>query len=283
GALQASLEEQGRLAPDQRHQFLTIIDEFQTLLGVDYAALLSELRKFGGTFALATQTLAHLDTLDPTLRPTTLANVDALYAFAVSAEDARTLVHELDEVVTATDLINQDDFRCYAKLTLAGRRLPVFSLALDPPPIGEPESAVQLRARARLRYSRPLVTVEAALALAAARYLPRHEMGAPQSNEEQPDTISVWDIVGRPSSHDATRAEIASDTPTRLPQRGRFGRRSRAGTSRGAPAGTPNFDLWSELFGDPNADLNTEARTGEEREQTHLPHAESGSGEETSS
>ncbi len=118
---------------------------------MDYAALLSELRKFGGTFALATQTLAHLDALDPTLRPTTLANVDALYAFAVSAEDARTLVRELDEVVTTTDLINQDDFHCYAKLTLAGRRLPVFSLALDPPPAGEPAVAAELRARARLR------------------------------------------------------------------------------------------------------------------------------------
>ncbi|MEO7001840.1 MAG: hypothetical protein ABI068_08425, partial [Ktedonobacterales bacterium] len=141
-----------------------MVDEFQSILGVDYAAMLSELRKFGGTFALATQALTHLDALDPTLRPTVLANVDALYAFAVSADDARTLTRELDEAVDVTDLINQDDYTCYAKLTLQGKRLPVFSLALDPPDRGEDDHAQYLRRRAQVRYARPLSEVDAALA-----------------------------------------------------------------------------------------------------------------------
>lgn len=67
--------------------------------------------------------IEYLDALDPTLRPTVLANVDALYVFATSAEDARALVHELDDAVEIADIINQDDFTCYAKLALDGRRL----------------------------------------------------------------------------------------------------------------------------------------------------------------
>ena len=211
--------------------------------------------------------------------------MDALYAFAVSAEDARTLVRELDEVITATDLINQDDFHCYAKLTLAGRRLPVFSLALDPPPVGEHAVAAELRARARLRYARPLVAVEEALALAAARYLPRHEAGAPQSDAGKggPDTVSVWDIVGQASGHDAMRAATAPDAATRPSQRGRFGRRPRASGSPGKRLGATGLDLWSELLGDPTTDLSTDTGTGGNREQAPPTRAESGDGKEAQS
>ncbi|MGH2485600.1 MAG: type IV secretion system DNA-binding domain-containing protein [Ktedonobacterales bacterium] len=176
GTLAVTLEEQARLHPNDRRRVLLVVDEFQTLLGVDYGAMLSELRKFGGTFALATQALAHLDALDPTLRPTVLANVDALYAFATSAEDAHVLAHELDDAVEVTDLINQDDYTCYAKLTLDGRRLPVFSLVLDPPPRGEMEMAERLHALARMRYARPVEEVDDLLAEAAARYTPPHEV-----------------------------------------------------------------------------------------------------------
>jgi hypothetical protein len=185
------------------------------------------------------------------LRPTTLANVDALYAFAVSAEDARTLVHELDEAITLTDLINQDDFHCYAKMTLAGRRLPVFSLRLDPPPIGEPEVAAQLRARSRLRAARPLLTVEAALAQAAARYLPRHEMAAAASAARPHDAMAVSEFARGSTGQEATGAEGAPSAPTRSVQRGRFGRRPRAHSSPSARSSAAAFDLWSDLLDDP--------------------------------
>ena len=44
----------------------------------------------------------------------------------MSGEDARML-HELDGI-EEDDITNLDDFTCYAKVSLGGRRLPVFSL-----------------------------------------------------------------------------------------------------------------------------------------------------------
>ncbi len=274
GALQVSLEEQARLAPEERRRFLVLVDEFQSILGVDYGAMLSELRKFGGTFALATQALAYLDALDTTLRPTVLANVDALYAFAASAEDARVLVRELDEALAVTDLINLDDFTCYAKMTLGGRRLPVFSLALDPPAPGDEQIARHVRGRARMRYARPLEAVEAALAGAAARYLPPHEVLDPSSSAhrhnlenqvlEPPAGVSARapgdaPAAGDNGSGDRRPSPDRSGGVTGLSgsnvrgRRGRFGRRPPANQSLVRPAGVPlveTADLWADLSDD---------------------------------
>ena len=256
GALQVSLEEQARLAPETRRRFFVVIDEFQSILGVDYAAMLSELRKFGGTFALATQALAHLDALDPTLRPTVLANVDALYAFAVSADDARTLTRELDEAVDVTDLVNQDDFSCYAKLTLQGKRLPVFSLALDLPERGDDDQAGHIRRRAQTRYARPLATVDEALTAAAARYLPLHELrsGAHALATEQGDTggavtASAVYTRGREGASSAPFVvPSGSASSTRGRTRGRFGRSATRASTRPSDADLSAApDLWAGL------------------------------------
>ena len=78
--------------------------------------MLAELRKYGGSFGLATQSLAYLDQLDRTLRATVLANIDHLFAFHMAGEDAR-LLHELDGIAE-DDITNLDDFQCYVKLSL---------------------------------------------------------------------------------------------------------------------------------------------------------------------
>jgi len=253
GALQVSLEEQAQLAPEARRRFLVVVDEFQSILGVDYAAMLSELRKFGGTFALATQALAHLDALDPTLRPTVLANVDALYAFAVSADDARTLTRELDEAVDVTDLINQDDYTCYAKLTLQGKRLPVFSLTLDLPGSGDDDQARQIRQRARLRYARPLAAVDAALATAAARYLPPHELRLGASSDhlglrEPTGTVSASTEGCEGSAPDMTTEGQEKTGNVRGKRRGRYGRRGATPISNTSDAALrAAADLWTGL------------------------------------
>src|SRR6266568_1199256 len=137
GLFQMALAEQVRLPIQERRHFLVLVDEFQFFGGANYQAGLAELRKMGGHFGLATQSLEYLDKLDRTLRSTVLANVDHLFAFAMSGIDARLLDHEF-EGVEIGDITSLDDFQCYALLSVGGRRLPVFSLSLAPPSTGDP-------------------------------------------------------------------------------------------------------------------------------------------------
>ncbi len=85
----AVIQEQGTLPPEERRGALVVVDEMQTMPGVDYESMLSELGKFGASFILATQSLAQLDDLSRTMRDTILANVGCLAAFQVAGTDAR--------------------------------------------------------------------------------------------------------------------------------------------------------------------------------------------------
>jgi hypothetical protein len=159
GLFHVTLAEQAELARAKRRQFLALIDEFQVYQGADFSTMLAGLRKYGGSFGLATQSLSYLDRLDSTLRPTVLSNVDHLFAFAMSGEDARML-HEFDGI-EEDDITNLDDFTCYAKMSLQGRRLPVFSLVLDPPAAGDPELAQRIHMLSQQHYARPGEVVDA--------------------------------------------------------------------------------------------------------------------------
>ena len=89
GLFHLTLAEQAELERAERRRFLALIDEFQVFLGADFGAMLAELRKYGGSFGLATQSLSYLDRLDRTLRSTVLANVDHLFAFDMTGVQTR--------------------------------------------------------------------------------------------------------------------------------------------------------------------------------------------------
>ena len=158
GLFEAALSEQAALLPDQRRRYLVLIDEFQVYRGANYQGMLAELRKYGGSFSLATQSLAYLDRLERTLRATVLANIDHLFAFHMAGEDAH-LLHELDGI-EEDDITNLDDFQCYVKLSLYGHRLPVFSLNLDAPPLPDSEVAQWVCLRSQQRDARPAGVVD---------------------------------------------------------------------------------------------------------------------------
>ncbi|HEU0075733.1 MAG TPA: type IV secretory system conjugative DNA transfer family protein [Dehalococcoidia bacterium] len=149
------VEEQVGFAPSQRSRLIALVDESSTLGAADYPRMLSELGKYGASFVLVTQSLAKLDAIDEALRPTLFSNIDGLTVFQVSAQDARYLAPELGGDLDIPDLTSLDDFECYARWWAEGRRLPTFSLRLDPPP---PTDAQRLQAiidRSAVRYGRP--------------------------------------------------------------------------------------------------------------------------------
>ena len=142
----AVIREQGSLPLEQRRGALVVVDEMQSMPGVDYESMLSELGKFGASFVLATQSLAKLDDLSPTMRDTILANVGCLAVFQVAASDARHLVWELGkERVTEDDVTSLPVHQCYVRATVGTERMPAFSMTVRKPDPGNPYTAELIR------------------------------------------------------------------------------------------------------------------------------------------
>ena len=155
------IREQERLPLAQRRGALVVVDEMQTIPGVDFESMLSELGKYGASFVLATQSLAKLDRLSPTMSDTLLSNIGCLAAFQVSSRDARELVWELGrERLSEEDIVSQPVHHCYVRATVGKRRLPTFSMAVRPPELGDPEAAARIR-RAASAYVTQLAEIEA--------------------------------------------------------------------------------------------------------------------------
>jgi hypothetical protein len=168
-----AIGDQAGLAQTDRRRATLLVDEFHTMPGADYEGILSELAKYGANLVLATQSLARLEALDReqgrALRATVFANLDGLFAFHTSAEDAAYLVRELGGGIDEADLLELGEYQCYAKLSAGGERLPVFSLRLDPPPAGDPAVGEALAAASAQRYGRDAGAVERDLQSALAR------------------------------------------------------------------------------------------------------------------
>lgn len=165
--------ERASLAPNERRPVTFIVDEFHSMGGADYESILSELAKYGANLVLATQSLATLEALDRerrrALRAKVFSNLDGLFAFHTSAEDARYLVPELGEEVDIADLVALGEHQCYVRLSAAAARLPTFSVRLDPPPVSDLMLADGLAAASTARYGRDRALVERDLRSALAR------------------------------------------------------------------------------------------------------------------
>ncbi len=155
------IREQERLPLAQRRGALVVVDEMQTIPGVEFESMLSELGKYGASFVLATQSLRKLDDLSPTMRDTLLANIGCLAAFQVSGRDARELVWELGrEQLAEDDIVGQPVHHCYVRASVGTERLPAFSMTVRKPQFGDPERAARIRAAASA-YVTPTETIEA--------------------------------------------------------------------------------------------------------------------------
>ncbi len=145
----AVVREQGNLPIEQRRGALVVVDEMQSMPGVDYESMLSELGKFGASFILATQSLAKLDDLSSTMRDTILANVGCLAVFQVSGNDARQLVWELGkERVSEDDITSLPVHHCYVRATVGRERMAAFSMMVRKPKEGDSRVADRIRAQA---------------------------------------------------------------------------------------------------------------------------------------
>ncbi len=144
------IREQESLPINRRRGALVVVDEMQSMPGVDYESMLSELGKYGASFILATQSLAKLDDLSRTMQDTILANVGCLAVFQVSGGDARRLVWELGkDRVSEDDITSLPVHHCYIRATVGADRMPAYSMMVRKPEPGDPYVAAAIRAGAR--------------------------------------------------------------------------------------------------------------------------------------
>jgi hypothetical protein len=155
--------QQAVLQPSQRRHVALLVDEFHAVPAANYEAFLAELAKYGASLVLATQSLGALDEVDPGrgLRHAVFANVDHLFAFNCSAEDAALLAPELGAPIQPADLVELGDHQCYARLSYLGERLPAFHLRLDVPPEGDAAIGATLAACSAVTYGRDIAAVTA--------------------------------------------------------------------------------------------------------------------------
>ncbi len=157
----AVIREQESLPMHRRRGALVVVDEMQSMPGVDYESMLSELGKFGASFILATQSLAKLDDLSRTMQDTILANVGCLAVFQVSGSDARRLVWELGrDRVSEDDITSLPVHQCYVRATVGTERMDAFSMKVLKPEPGDPEVAARIR-EAASAYLRPAALIAA--------------------------------------------------------------------------------------------------------------------------
>ncbi|MCY3603281.1 MAG: hypothetical protein OXH12_09405 [Chloroflexi bacterium] len=188
----AVIREQEHLPLEQRRGALVVVDEMQSMPGVDYESMLSELGKYGASFVLATQSLAKLADLSPTMKDTVLANVGCLCVFQVAGSDARQLVWELDrERVSEDDIVSLPVHQCYVRATVGTERLPAFSMQVRKPDTGVAGVADRIREASRT-YSASAAEVAAREAHHAGRRVEEYRAGLEglKAGDPSPDSDS---------------------------------------------------------------------------------------------
>ena len=116
--VEAALRDQGKIDPSLRAKCMLVCDEFQTVAGANWEGMMAEIRKYGGSLVLATQSLARLDTPERKLKAGILGNIGVLLAYQMSAEDAHIVAPEMDsEGVQDRFLVNANPHNCYARIT----------------------------------------------------------------------------------------------------------------------------------------------------------------------
>ena len=194
---------QASLPPTERRPVTVMVDEFHTIPVADYEQVLGELAKYGANMVLATQTLARLDRLTDAqrtrdLRAAVFSNLDGLFAFHCSAEDAAYLAPELGGGLDEQDLLELGHYQCYARLTdgATGERLPAFSLRLDAPP---PSNLARAQLPAEVsadRYGRDAVDVDLDLQTALERMQGPRWSGWPTEDPEGPRDVTTTLATG---------------------------------------------------------------------------------------
>lgn len=136
---------------DERKDFYLYLDEFQNVTTNSISQILSEARKYRLVLILAHQFIGQLK---EEISKAVFGNVGSLISFRVGTEDGEFLEKQFAPVFTANDLVNVDNFNCFARLLMNNELTKPFNMKTYPPTSGNQELANALKELSRLRYGR---------------------------------------------------------------------------------------------------------------------------------
>ena len=152
----------GQLDAGERRKMMVVIDEAQTIPGVNYEEMLGEAAKFGATFVLATQSLEKLDRLSRTgsMRSSVMANAGCVVVFSSEYGDAEFLASQMGrEFFSADDVRGLPSHHAYIQSRAGGENAPPYSVRLLRPDPGDRTMADSIRRDSRF-YSLPADVAE---------------------------------------------------------------------------------------------------------------------------
>ena len=141
--------------------FYLYIDEFQNITTNSISTILSEARKYKLSLHIAHQFIAQLK---DDIKDAVFGNVGSIISCRVGAEDAEYLEKQFGPTFKANDLMNVDNFNCYAKLLIGGKPARPFNLEFTLPPDVDKSHLDQLKQLSALKYGRDRVEIEEEIA-----------------------------------------------------------------------------------------------------------------------
>ncbi len=159
------------------------VDEFQNFATKSFATILSEARKYRLNLTMANQYIAQMP---DEVRDAVFGNVGTMITFRVGASDAAELVKEYTPVFIETDLVNQDIYKIYVKISIDGITGQAFSANTFPPHNPEKSYAADIINFTHSQYSRSRAEVERVIFETAAGDSPAKEKPANLDSIELP-------------------------------------------------------------------------------------------------
>lgn len=145
------------MTEERRKDYYLYIDEFQNVTTDSISTILSEARKYRLNLTIAHQFIGQLK---EEIKKAVFGNAGSMVSFRIGTEDAEFLAKQFKPVFSEQDLINIDNFNCYAKLLIGGATTPAFSMKVKRPEKGSDEVAQTIKEISRAKYGRPREEVE---------------------------------------------------------------------------------------------------------------------------
>ncbi len=148
---------------EQRPDFFLYVDEFQNFATEDFAAILSEARKYRLNLIVANQFIGQID---EEIKNAVFGNVGTMVSFRVGVTDANFLQHEFAPTFSENDLVNVEKYHAYIKTIVDNEPVSAFSMSLYKDIKAQearmnPKLAEMVKQLSRLKYGKDKELVEA--------------------------------------------------------------------------------------------------------------------------